>query len=113
MATARLRVDRIIREVHHEFLGTFGIGQTRSDSDKEGKFYEWPKSYPAILFDDSGYAVFSSEADCSTTLRRKGVEWRNTARKMNIPGGIRSLERYTRCDHSHLEQVFGTGVWTE
>ena len=97
----KLRASQIIRELHPEFQGYFPHGSGRAYSDLDGIWYERPKSYPAILFDDQGYVILGTKEELNTALRRMG-QGINT-RQINLPRSIKSLKLYRRCYHSHSE----------
>lgn len=74
----------------------------RAYSDREGLFYEWPRDWPAILFDSNGYIIYDTEDD----LLRHGqflYLYRDTM-KINAQahGGISKLRGYVKCCHSHF-----------
>ena len=73
----------------------------RAYSDRDGLFYEWPRSFPAILFDSSGYIVYESEDH----LRRHSrfLQLYPETRKINAQahGGISRIPGYERCCDSH------------
>ena len=108
-----LRADRIISEVHPELSRYFGTGQAYADHD--GRWFEWPESYPAILFDDTGYIVFYCQSDCYEALYlsrgRSGKWWENTellkTEQLNFLEGISEFIGYHPCDHSHRDEVSG------
>ena len=72
----------------------------RAYADRDGGFYEWPRSFPAVLFDNSGYIVFKDEA----SLQRRDPQYLTMypdTRKVNIRDTISSIPGYVSCSHSH------------
>ena len=70
-------------------------------ADREGLFYEWPKSFPAVLFDQDGYVLFNSENHLMTYDSRLRL-YRDTEKiQAQACGGISALRGYVRCDHKH------------
>ena len=72
----------------------------RAYADRDGGFYEWPRSFPAVLFDNIGYIVFKDEA----SLQRRDPQYLTMypdTRKVSIHDTISSIPRYVPCSHSH------------
>jgi len=70
----------------------FGLEVAQSKYSDWGNFYGLIKSYPCALWDNSGYVIFSGESD----LQIPGI---SIGKKINIPKGISSLERYRQVIH--------------
>ena len=71
----------------------------RAYADRDGVFYEWPREFPAILFDSGGYLIFRSEQlilDAGPRVRRYPEK-----RKISVSGGISSMPGYVECNHYH------------
>ena len=67
-------------------------------SDRDGVFYEWPKDFPAILFDSGGYVIFRTEGCMLTNPHLRSY---SDKRKVNIRNGISTMPYYVRCPHTH------------
>ena len=68
-------------------------------ADRDGIFYEWPKMFPAILFDSRGYLIFRSEQallDAEAYVRLYPDK-----RKISVRDGISSMPGYVTCRHDH------------
>ena len=68
-------------------------------ADRDGIFYEWPKMFPAILFDSCGYLIFSSEQalfDAEVYVRLYPDK-----RKISARDDISSMPGYVNCRHNH------------
>ena len=70
-------------------------------ADREGLFYEWPKRFPAVLFDQDGYVLFNSETHLSTYDSRLQLYQETEKIQAQACGGISALQGYVRCDHKH------------
>ena len=68
----------------------------RPYADREGKFYEWPRDFPAVLFDKNGYVVFQDEADM---LSSSNILAYPETSKVVFRSRIASLPRYKPCSH--------------
>lgn len=88
--------QRIIENWHPEFQNYKRL-QTRSD--REGNFYDPPKAYPALLFDERGYAEFASEEVLKSAVGIMG----DLPTKLNLKslGGLSSISEYISCNHFH------------
>ena len=71
----------------------------RPYSDRDGIFYDWPKVFPAVLFDSGGYVVFRREQ--AMLDEERYIRLYPEKRKISVRGGISSLPTYVECDHSH------------
>ncbi len=71
----------------------YGQGLTPS-SDRDGKFYQWPTAFPAILFDRDGYVILNSERSMLDVAERAQ---KPASGKVNIRDGISSLLEYIEC----------------
>ena len=78
----------------------------RPYSDRDGIFYEWPREFPAILFDDHGYLVFKNERDM-LSARRYLTAYEDTG-KISVRNGISSMPNYESCNHSHAHSEYPT-----
>ena len=68
-------------------------------ADRDGIFYEWPREFPAVLFDNGGYLIFRSEQamlDVEAYVRLYPDK-----RKISVRDGISSMPRYVDCGHEH------------
>ena len=74
----------------------------RPYSDREGIFYEWPKEFPAILFDDGGYVIFNTEASMEDANQYLTMYLKT--RKVSVHGTISSIPSYVSCDHVHASE---------
>ena len=98
----RIHAQHIIYFFHDEF-SCYTSGQRYYH--KDGKSYEHPKLFPAVLFDDGGYIKFGTERTYKDTFCRRKVNL--SARTLNFSRGINSLPGYVQCDHSHEEELKG------
>ena len=89
----RMTGKSLLRE-HEDLPQTF-----RAYADRDGIFYEWPKEFPAVLFDSGGYAIFRSEQAMLDSERY--IRLYPEKRKISVRDGINSLPTYVECDHSH------------
>ena len=64
-------------------------------ADRDGGFYEWPRRFPAILFDQAGYVIFKTE-ESMLTANQYLTAYPET-RKVHVRDGIRSLPGYVTC----------------
>ena len=71
----------------------------RAHAHIDGTFYKWPDSFPAILFDNSGYVIFRSEESMINSHPK--VTSHPESRKVNVRKSISSLPTYVKCAHSH------------
>ena len=92
-STPRLNGRSLLRQ--HKDLSQL----LRAHAHVDGTFYKWPDSFPAILFDSSGYVIFRSEE--SMINSRPQVATHPNSRRVNIRSGINSLPTYVECNHSH------------
>ena len=89
----RVTGKRLLRE--HQDLPQ----DMRPYADRDGIFYEWPKSFPAILFDDGGFVIFKTE-DSMVNAGLYLTAYTDT-RLVSVPQGISSMPGYVRCGHNH------------
>ena len=93
-SSRRVTGKRLLRE-HSELPQDL-----RAYADRDGGFYELPRSFPAVLFDNGGYIVFKDEA----SLQRRDPQYITIypeTRKVSIRDSISSLPSYVSCSHSH------------
>ena len=70
-------------------------------ADRDGFFYEWPKRFPAVLFDQDGYIVFKSETHLSNSGSRLQLYRETKKIQAQGCGGISALRDYVQCGHKH------------
>ena len=73
--------------------------EMRPYSDRDGIFYDWPKEFPAVLFDSGGYVIYRSEQDMLDSERY--IRLYPDTSKISVRDGISSLPTYEECDHDH------------
>lgn len=74
----------------------------RPYTDRDGVFYEWPRGFPAVLFDRGGYLIFPSE---QAMLNAQGPRLYPDTHKISVPDGISSIPKYVGCEHDHYEPI--------
>ena len=67
-------------------------------ADRDGTFYQWPRAFPAVLFDEAGYVILKSE---QSMVNSPLVDSYPDTQKIHIQKGITSLPGYIKCNHSH------------
>jgi len=72
--------------------------QLKPYADRDGAFYQWPQSFPAVLFDKAGYVIFRSK---QSMVDNPLVSSYPDTQKIHIQKGISSLSGYVKCNHSH------------
>lgn len=85
----RMRIGNRLLDQHPELNAKKGY------FSKDGKPYEKPRSYPAVLFDTEGYLAIASESHLRST---HGI---NVSKKVSVPKGISSIQGYVKCNHVH------------
>lgn len=80
------------RKKADELSKAFGLNVVQSRYSDWGNFYGLVQSYPCVLWDRSGYIIFSNEDE----LKIPGV---SVAKRINVPKGISSLNGYKRVIH--------------
>ena len=92
---SRVTGKQILRTQHRDLPQTL-----RAYSDRDGGFYEWPKSFPAVLFDSTGYIILQSEDHLRNLSHFRLYPG---TRKINAQGcgSIGSIPGYVQCSHSH------------
>ena len=73
----------------------------RAYSDREGCFYEWPRSFPAILFDRTGYRILETEEDMRKQSQFLYLYPETLKINAQAQGGISSIPGYVQCCNSH------------
>ena len=91
--TRRMTGKSLLRE-HEDLPQTI-----RAYADRDGIFYEWPKEFPAVLFDSGGYVMFRSEQALLDSERY--IRLYPDTRKISVRDGIGSLPTYVECEHDH------------
>ena len=66
--------------------------------DREGGFYQFPKQFPAVLFDSEGYVIFKTAV---SMLNSPHIVANTKTEKVNVPNKINSIPEYVRCSHTH------------
>ncbi len=74
----------------------------RPYSDRDGRFYEWPTEFPAILFDEGGYVILKTEQ--SMLDAGQYLDPNPHSRKVHVRDGISSAPGYVACPHHHRPQ---------
>ncbi len=75
----------------------------RPYSDREGRFYQWPIGFPAVFFDQGGYAIFKTEE--SMLAANQYLTAYTETSTVYLRDGISSLPDYVACSpncHRHL-----------
>ena len=82
----------------HIESGLIDLRVVRAYYSKEGNVYSIPKEYPVALFDPRGFVIIESEKDIthSPRLRLNAM--------LDVSGGISSLDSYSECGHSHINE---------
>ena len=76
-------------------LREHGLDYRKGYFSKTGVPYQKPDTFPAVLFDPSGYLVIEDE---DSMLRNPNI---NVGKQLSIPRGIKSIPGYVQCPHTH------------
>ena len=94
MTSTRRMTGKSLLRKHQDLQQTM-----RAYADRDGIFYEWPKEFPAVLFDGDGYVIFRSEQTMLDSERY--IRLYPDTRKISVRDGISSLPGYADCEHDH------------